>query len=204
MGRATIMKKYVFLPFAPIWWGYQMAIKATVAALGLVVVPFMYRWRKYENIPSVFRPWQNPEDWRGGVAGNEDSLPYWWKTREGKGFWSFYKYHAIRNPADGLRNYKWLNLKINPDKVYYVTDQLRKHYEPWAADASKLQWYICWQNVWLGVKVQWIRKKTYTEFKLGTRVEPWDSVEGPDPKGSRAKHGASFASKFILNRRWKD
>ena len=196
--------KYFFLPFAPIWWGYQMAIKATVAALGLLVVPFMYRWRNEKEIPSIFRPWQNPEDWVGGTVGNAGSLPEWWKTREGDGRWSFYKYHAIRNPADGLRNYKWLNLQINPDKVYYLTDKLRQHYEPWSPRASKFQWYICWQNVWCGVKVQWIREKTYTEFKLGTRVVPWDAVEGPDPNGSRALHGASFASKFIPNRRWKE
>lgn len=206
------MKKWIWitlgLPSMLILWALQITLKAVVAFLGLFVVPFMYRYKDTHMrwVPSIFRPWLNPEDWTGGIAGNVGSIPDWWRTRMGDGKWSFYKYHAIRNPADGLRNYKWLNLQINPDKIYYVTDKPRQFYEPWyraAGDERKrVQWYLCWQNVWLGLKVQWIRQETYTEFKLGFRIEPWDTQGGLDPSGSRAIHGASFASKFILNRKY--
>ena len=196
----------LWLPFAPIWWFYQLLIKIPTAFLGLFVVPLLYKYRHLDikDTPAWARPWINPEDWTGGVKNYYGSLPTWWTKDNGSDLKSFWRYHAIRNPADGLRNYKWLNLRINPEKVYYWTDKPRKHYEPWFnADGDKVprvQWYICGQNVWVGVKLQWIREKTYSEFKFGTRIEPWDAINGPDPKGSRAIHGASFASKLILRR----
>ena len=188
-------------------WGVSLGIKAVTAALGLLTVPLMYRYRytDFDDVPSIFRPWLNPEDWQDGILQYDGSLPDWWIQREGDGFWQFYKYHAIRNPADGLRNYELLNCRINPDRIEFVTDKFRKFYEPWwhavGDEVPRVQWYICWQGVWAGVKLQWIRKKTYTEFKLGFRIEPNDSVDGPDPDGSRAIHGASFASKLILSRK---
>ena len=196
------------LPSMLIWWGVQVAIKIPTALLGLVVVPFMYRYRNTDMrwVPSYFRPWVNPEDWTGGIRGNVGSIPDWWRSGMGDGKWSFYKYHAIRNPADGLRNYKWLNLRINPDKVHYITDKYRQHYAPWyravGDERRRIQWYICWQTVWLSVLVQWIRDSHYTELYLGTRIEPGDAHGHLDPKGSRAINGASFASKLILNRKY--
>lgn len=197
----------IILPIGAILlWGMSFSIKAVTALLGALTVPLMYRYRytNLEKVPSIFLPWLNPEDWQNGTQQYDGSLPTWWIQRMGDGFWAFYKYHAIRNPADGLRNFKLLNCQINPDKIEFVTDKFRKFYEPWwrTVDDSvpRVQWYICWQGVWAGVKLQWIRKKTYTEFKLGFRIEPNDTVDGPDPNGSRALHGASFASKLILNR----
>lgn len=205
------LKVILALPGVLIWWAVQLSLKAVVAFLGLFVVPFMYRYRntKMMWVPSYFRPWLNPEDWTGGTRNNVGSIPDWWRQRMGDGKWSFYKYHAIRNPADGLRNYEWLNLRINPDRIWFKTDKFRQHYEPWYYaiddDVPRVQWYICGQNlVWVGIKVQWIRKTGYTEFKFGTRIEPWDTIAGPDPKGSRALHGASFASKLILNRKYDE
>lgn len=193
-------------PGAAMWWLWSFLIKGIVAALGLLVVPLTYRYRytPIKEVPGLLRPWLNPEDWYGGTQNYAGSVPQWWIDREGDTFWKFYKYHAIRNPADGLRNYEWLNLQINPDRIQYKTDKFRKYYEPWyTAEGDTIprkQWYLCWAGIWAGFKWQWIREKTYTEFKVGFRIEPNDAVEGPDPKGSRAKHGASFASKLILNR----
>ena len=125
------LKLIAWMPVAVVWWAVQMSIKAVVALLGLFVVPFMYRYRntKLMWVPWYFRPWLNPEDWTGGTQNNVGSIPDWWRKRMGDGKWSFYKYHAIRNPADGLRNFKWLNCQIEPDKicvVCVVIEQARK------------------------------------------------------------------------------
>lgn len=202
------MKKWIWvtlgLPSQLIFWGLQMAVKTVVAALGLVVVPFLYRyrWDDIKATPSWAKPWVNPEDWTGGRQGYAGSLPTWWTAGNGDGRYSFWKYHAVRNPADGLRNFPKWNLQINPDKVYYWTPEYFRFYEPWHIKKPGVYGYVCWQTVWLGVKVQWIRKETYSEFKLGFRVEPSDAHGHLDPNGSRAKDGASFASKLILNRDW--
>ena len=203
-----LLRLLVLPPVALSLWVGSMALKAVTALLGLLIAPVTYRYRytNIEAVPSIFLPWLNPEDWQNGTQQYDGSLPDWWIHRMGDGFWAFYKYHAIRNPADGLRNFKFLNCQIDPDRIEFVADKFRKYYEPWwrAVDdeSPRVQWYICWQGVWAGVKLQWIRKNTYTEFKLGFRIEPNDSVEGPDPNGSRALHGASFASKLILNREY--
>ena len=118
----------------------------------------------------------------------------------GDTFWAFYKYHAIRNPADGIRNFDWLNLDIEPDKVRYVTWNLQKFYEPWYIKEPGVYGYAAWQGVWLGIKVIWIRETSYSEIKFGFRVEPGDAHGNLDPNGSRAIDGGSFASKVILNR----
>ena len=199
------MKNLIWLPFAPIWWFYQLLLKIPTALLGLFVVPFLWRYRytQLDMLPFWAIPWANPEDWHGGTENYDGSLPHWWKIREGDGKWAFYKYHAIRNPADGLRNFEKLNLKINKDSVYYWTPTYYRHYEPWHVKKPALIGYVAGQNVWVGVKLQWIRSKTYSELKFGFRVEPADAHHELAPDSARRLLGASFASKLILNREWK-
>lgn len=198
--------RWLIFPWAwPLWWVIQAAIKIPTAVLGLAVTPLLYRYR-YRHIsqmPWWSKPWVNPEDWTGGTMDYTGSLPTWWiKRRGGETLWDFYKYHAIRNPADGLRNFEKLNLQINPEKIEFVGNNGTGRYDPWA-NGPGFYWYLCWQGIWAGFKVQWVREKTYTEFKIGSRIEPRDTTVGPDPDGSRVLHGASFASKFIPNREWK-
>lgn len=186
------------------WWAVQLAVKAPVALLGLAVVPLLYKHKNtpLDELPWWSTPWANPEDWTGGHKGYTDSLPDWWKTRMAgeNPRWAFYKYHAIRNPADGLRNYEWLNLKINEKKVYYWTPQYMDHYDPWYDRTPGVRGYVAGQNIWWGIKVQWIRKKSYSEFKWGFRVEPRDAHHPLDADSTRRVYGASMATKFILNR----
>ena len=197
--------KWLTMPIAwPLWWLIQIAVKLPTMVLGTLIVPILYRFRHTEikDMPWWSTPWVNPEDWAGGVLRNPESLPDWWTAKNGNGFWSFWKYHAIRNPADGLRNFwKW-NLHINPNMVEYWTPEYFKHYEPWWIKKPGVYGYIAWQGIWCGIKIQWIRKDTYTELKIGFRVEPRDAHFELDQHSARRLLGASFASKFIPAREW--
>lgn len=186
-----------------VWWAIQVAVKLPTVLLGFLMVALLYPFRdtNLEDMPWWSKPWVNPEDWTGGFLGNTSSIPGWWRVRMGRGFWSFYKYHAIRNPADGLRNFPKWNLRINKDMVHYWTPKYFEHYEPWHDRTPGWRGYAAWQSVWLGVKVQWIRENSYSEFKFGFRVEPRDAHHDLLDSSARKRFGASFATKLIPNRK---
>ena len=186
-----------------VWWIFNLVLKLLVLIPGYFVVPILWRYRHTHivDMPWWSMPWVNPEDWNGGFLGNIDSLPVWWKSREGNDFWAFYKYHARRNPADGLRNFKWLQLWIDKDKVYYWTPKYFNHYEVWYERTPGWRGYIAGQKFWVGIKIQWVRKKSYSEVKLGFRVEPADAKRELPDSSARKHLGASMASKIKWYRR---
>ena len=100
-------------------WILFIAIKLPTMLLGLLVVPLLYRYRHrpFHEVPKVFLPWLNPEDWNDGHRGTPESLPQWWMNQEGAGFKCWYDYHAKRNPAKGLRNFESIDLDFNPELV---------------------------------------------------------------------------------------
>jgi hypothetical protein len=192
------------LPLFIIVWALYVPLKLSILLLGLVVTPILYLYRKrsLDDVPGVFLPWQNPEDWNGGPEGTEHSLPQWWVEQEGVGFWSWYKYHAIRNPANGLRNIEFLDLDIKPDEIDFWTPKYLKYYEPWWTRKHhpelKNYGYVCWQGLRAGMKfVHLWNDKRHFVIKFGWRIEPRDKKEGPDPDGQRAIEGAGFASKLL-------
>lgn len=195
------------LPLWILYWLVQIAFKLPFAAAGLIVHRDMYydRYTPLDELPKWKKLFANPEDWTGGFLGYEGSLPDWWKKRmelAGKTqYQSYYHYHAIRNPADGLRNIKWLQLWIEQDKVKFYTPTYLRYYEPWFVDVPGVHWYIAWQGNYAGLKVLWIHKnRKYTEFKWGFRVEPRDALEGLKDTSARKALGASFASKLKWRR----
>jgi hypothetical protein len=197
------------LPFFIAAWILFVAIKLPTAILGFVVVPFMYSYNdvKYDSLPGWMRPWANPEDWLGGHATFEASLPKWWVDKKGTGFKSFYQYHAVRNPANGLRSYEWLDLDIDMAKVRYMTPRLLKFYAPWylrqeqGLSHVKTIGYICWQGFRAGVKVVHLwNEERHLVIKFGWRVEPRDASTPIDPNGLRVRD-SGFASKFLPYRR---
>ena len=193
--------RWLFLPWAwLLWWLiYIVLFKAPVYVLGYLMVAVVYRYRdtRLDELPFWAKLWANPEDWTGGTLNNPDSLPDWWKAREGNGFKAFYRYHAFRNGADGLRNFPKLNLQINKDRVEYWTPKYYKHYEAWYDQTPGLRGYICWQGIWMGLKVQYISEDWYAEIKWGWRVQPADAHHELLPDSSRRILGASFANKLI-------
>ena len=192
--------------FILLWLGFA-AIKLPTMFLGFIVTPilYLYRKREFDDVPKVFLPWQNPEDWNGGPEGTEDSLPQWWINSEGSTFSSWYHYHAIRNPANGLRNFEALDLDLKKEEIKYYTPHYLKYYEPWYTrkdpNLPKTYGYIAWQGFKAGMKFVHIwNEERHLVIKFGWRVEPRDAVEGIDPSGQRAIEGAGFASKFLFYR----
>lgn len=207
------------LYFIPIWVAF-MAFKLVVVVLGLPIVAYMWRHRRTHmdlllDEKPWLTPWLNPEDWTGGSqykkANVYESVPLWWIQREGSvkfGMW--WHYHAIRNPANGLRNFEWLDLDIIPELVKYKTPQYLRYYEPWfVRDPDKVDpeyaprayGYLAWQGFRAGAKwvYHWNDERHFV-LKIGWRVEPRDAYEEIDPDGIR-HDDAGFASKLLLYRR---
>jgi len=188
-------------------WCLHLVIKATLLVTGLVVVPFMYRYRDtdFRDLPWWTFLWKNPEDWKGGVLKYERSIPYWWIERmKSDGFWAFYKYHAIRNPADGIRNIKFLQLFHDPKRIGFVTNQYLTFYEPWyeETEIGKWYWHITWQGTRCFIKVmrRWNQER-YFVLNLGHGNEPRYAVTGK-VGGVTEQIGSSVKSKFLPYRKY--
>lgn len=188
-------------------WIGNIAIKLPTLFAGFImVIPlYFYRKRAFDEVPKIFLPWQNPEDWNDRIMGTENSIPQWWVNEMGTGFWSFYKYHAIRNPANGLRNFDFIDLDLKEGEIYYWTPTYYKHYAPWYVGKYNIKTcgYIAWQGWKAGVEIIHIwNDERYFVFKFGWRVCPRDAVEGYSETSHRWQHGAGFASKFLPYRKW--
>jgi hypothetical protein len=191
-------------------WGVMIAIKAPVALLGFLMVALLakHRYKAREDVPRIYTPWLNPEDWNDGPMGTSSSLPKWWVNREGDDFKAFYRYHAIRNPANGLRNFPSLlvNLKEGNEDIRFITPEYFDSYSPWWLAQNhptvKSAWYLCWKGWKLGFKyIRMWNPERHTVIKLGWRVEPMDKVIGPDKAGQKYGGGAGFATKVLLWRK---
>lgn len=161
------------------------------------------RWWVVKLLP-IYARWWHP-------ILNALNVADWWKSFEptdkkerGAKFGSYYKYHALRNPANGLRSYEWLDLDIEMDKVRYVTSGILYPYEPdvMRGRDSPLttSWYLCWQGLQAGFKLihLWSDKR-HLVIKLGWRVQPQDATT-PIPAGIRAED-AGFATKVLVYRK---
>ena len=181
----------------------MLAIKIPAALLGFIVIPLMhvYRHTKYDDLPWWTRPWANPEDWEGQVNSDQYSLPKWYVDSRGVGFKQFYQYHAIRNPANGLRSFELLDLDIVPALVKYKTNIVLKRYEPNALRSVKIKtaWYFAWQGYRSGLKIIHIwNDERHLVIKFGWRVEPKDATSEIVNIGTE---DASFAGKILPYRK---
>ena len=200
------------LPAFVLLWILFIAIKLPTAILGLLVTPLLYRYRStaYVRLPLWSRPWANPEDWLGGPNHYVDSLPRWWVESKGNTFKMWYLYHAIRNPANGLRSYELLDLTIVPEKVRFIRSKNFTEYRydlpaiRAALGLGKTVWYFAWQGLQAGFKIVHVWEDDvlgtprHMDIKFGWRVEPSDATNLTNNLGMR---DASFASKFLFYRR---
>ena len=170
------------------WWGGPEGTENSLPAWWLkkTYVPLQHKWRTVANwiLAKLDKPLLEVPTKAYGT------------TR-----WSFYKYHAIRNPANGLRTYEFLDLDIVPEKVEYIAYPTLKHYDPWytrryTPDVD-FYCYLTWQGLQSCFKLiyHWNDEK-HIEFKIGWRVNPGDRKGFMDPDGTR-KDGAGFATKFL-------
>lgn len=202
----------VRLPLFILVWLAVMAVKATVLILGFVMVALLYKYRSvpFDQVPKVFTPWKNPEDWVDGPMGGPESQPRWWiKRMGGTSFWSFYKYHAIRNPANGLRNYSMFVIDYkNATKYKYICSDYRSGWGVWewkhqTPEKPRTWWYVVWYRFQLGVEFKHIwNDERYFVFKFGWRITPTDVVDGLPDTSVRKKVGSGFASKFLPYREY--
>jgi hypothetical protein len=190
------------LPIFILMWILMIAIKIPTALFGLIAIVLMhpYRHTPYDDLPAWTRPWANPEDWEGQIYSDQYSLPKWWVKAHGIGFKQFYQYHAIRNPANGLRSYEWLDLDVDPKQVRYKTNIVMKRYEPTAIRKAKYKtaWYFAWQGYRAGFKLIHIwNAERHLVIKMGWRVDPADATQ----IANELKKDASFAGKILPYRK---
>jgi len=143
----------------------------------------------------------NPNDWKDGGHGFDKSLPPWWINLHGYGFWSFYRYHAIRNPANGLRAVEWLDLDIEREKARFVGDNYPKGgSEPayMREHGIKSVKYLAWQGVQAGFKyIRLWNDERHIVIKFGWRIEPRDALADAE----EYRRSAGFATKLIIYRK---
>lgn len=219
------MSIVIRLPMFVLMWAGFIAIKVPTALLGFVLVPFLYRYRLdwYESLPPWTRPWANPEDWYMARPANKpeyESLPWWWVKAHGTGFWSWYKYHAVRNPANGLRSFEWLDLDVDPARVDYRASVYLDSYEPGLVEAlgKRTAAYIAWQGIKAGIQIihvwpdlqrdidLWLlgtipAGPKYLVIKFGWRVHPCDK-ENPAMRDRALAEDSGFAGKVLPYRNW--
>ena len=152
----------------------MLLLKAAAKLVGLVVVPFTFPWRftAYWAVPAYYKPWINPEDWTGGWRNHPKDyqcIPKDLQPRY-KGFWGFYRYHALRNGASGLRNYKWFLRKLRPEQIDVM---------------SKGPWTFVWTR---SIGMVYFDKGP-VEAKFGWRLTPSDYI--PNPRSFRHKYGTT-------------
>lgn len=195
---------WIKLPVMILMWAGFTVIKLVTILSGAVMLLVLYRYRHtdYEELPFWSRPWSNPEDWQGQQGHYKDSLPRWWYLANGGGFKSFYQYHAIRNPANGLRSFELLDLDIVAEKVRFKTNKEFSHYEPKNLRdyGIKTAWYFAWQGFRAGFKIVHIwNDERHLVIKFGWRVEPIDAQD-IEKWFAVLKEDAGFASKFLFYR----
>jgi len=193
------------LPIFIVMWLMMICIKLPTALLGFVMIPLLYPYRNdhYDSLPWWTRPWANPEDWEGHGNGN-NSLPNWWVISRGNTFKNFYRYHAVRNPANGLRSYELLDLTIVPEKVRFIRSK-NFYISGDRYDISAIRmlgqstvWFIAWQGVQAGFEIIHIwNDERHLNIKFGWRIEPADATAEHSNIGLE---DASFASKFLFYR----
>lgn len=178
------------LPVQVSMWLLYLAIKIPVALSGSVMVAIIYFYRNtpYDRLPFWTKPWANPEDWMGRGNMIAGSLPKWWFIKEGSGFKSWYHYHAIRNPANGMRSYEFFDLTIDPNEMEFVRSSnfSERRYDVSAVRNAGLKyvWFYAWQGLQAGFEFIYIWHGAYTRTRkhinaVGKwwQVWKWEVVE---------------------------
>ena len=175
---------------------------------GLVVVPFLWKYRDIDykvmrdNHPRLL-PWINAEDWTGGIRGHQSGsncMPADLWDEMGDGRWGFYRYHALRNKAAGLRHMEKFVLRLSAAQIHYITPEECEWYQDWWLYKYKNPkpgntfWHLTWQRDCIGF--EYIRyfvrfgKFRWYRCKLGWRIGPGDR-HGYNPKSARWVLGAT-------------
>jgi hypothetical protein len=141
-------------------------------------------------------------------------VPFLWKYRNSDlafmqkfdGAFGFWRYHALRNGAKGLRLRPEFVLKLDAAKIGFVTNEIVPHYQDWWLWKNRFPnyggkwWHVTWQDNCYGFRyIKYFRfrgKLRYVESKLGWRIGPYDK-HGPIENSGRWAHGATPTLQII-------
>jgi len=195
------------LPVFIITWILFGLLKTVAIVLGLFIVPPLAIFHKYTTKSvwatinhsgkeilvwrgKIFWLWSNNED--GVVAGEEWlNMPTWFRII----YWS-----AIRNPANNLRFVPYLNVKIVPSKVQFMSSDFIKTLEGgivingnlYMLDEDRYRFTTLTAiGLYSNIRVQHKMFGKIWRFWIGWKIYPHDSL-GIAPSDYRAQ-GAGFA-----------
>lgn len=137
-------------------------------------------------------PWNNQEDGIAGASEFKDKA-MWFRII----YWS-----AVRNPVNNLRFVKYLNCKIEPNKVKFILSRVSDInnnvvVNPTLRDYDRddLRYTtLVWQGIYSNFRIQFKMFGKIWRFWIGWKIYPHDSL-GIGPNNYRAK-GAGFATQL--------
>lgn len=136
------------------------------AALGLLMVPLMLGLR---NRPAwLFRPWHDPTGvapwWSNYLAGNGNFI-----SRRFPNFW----WSAIRNPANGLRTYKWMSCDVDVTRLEWKDNDAPTNPGPLRRAGKRLGWFYAWQGPYSGLWLCFLwNKERHAKVRIGWKLVP--------------------------------
>ena len=191
------------------WQGLGYSAKTFVyKIIGWFIVPFLYKYRRVP-LETMMRehprlmPWVNPEDWTSGWRGfpaTYDCIPKDLQdTFSGRFGW--WRYHALRNGAKGLRLKPKYSLTLDADSIRTIVSTVTiQVYSDWwifkylTPRPGSVWWFAACQDGHYGFRrLRYFRafgKLRYMETKLGWRIFPTDK-NGPIKDSGRWRHGAT-------------
>lgn len=182
---------------------------------GWFVVPFLW---KYRNSDLAFMQQHhprlmfavNPEDWVGGWRGHKPGsggIPSdLWDKFPPESRLAFWRYHALRNAAKGLRVRDGFFLELDADKIGFSTNEVLKTYQDWwlfkyrVPESGSKWWHVTWQDGrigWRYIRYFGFRGELYyIHGKAGWRIGPYDK-DGPIAGSHRWNHGTTPTVQLI-------
>ena len=167
----------------------MFALRAVVVVLGLAMVPLMLR---FHGRPGwLFRPWKDPT----GQAP-------WWQKKASEGHWLMRRFpnfwwSAIRNPANGLRTYKWITCDTDVGLISWYSNDRPTNPGP-LRRVGRFGWFYAWQGAYSGLWVCIIWSETrHAKFRIGWKLIP----DEPIFKHEWGPERAGFASSILPYRK---
>jgi len=175
-------------------WPLYILIRIPLIILGLIITPINI-WYYEAKGKWLFWLWGNDEN------GLSDTF---YTDKYGHNFWTYYKWLALRNPANNMRFAKYLNCYL-PDVSEYGFygasnvwvkksegfDGKFKYSYMWAKEGSRYYTLFFMAFAWSNEK--------YFELKLGHKVYPEDCANKQTWNGLKFK-GFGFQLKPYRNR----
>jgi len=175
-----ILLGYVMIPIATLCRAYEMTEARPPGH------PKHYDGDKYNFTWKIMKPWDN---WSDGIA-NRNYFQY------DSFFWQVFRWSAVRNSANGLREMPLVSLKIKAFKVKYVGSlglpKVSDNIVTYPAYKGRFpHWYFCWHGPYTCFLWQFkLSENHMRRLWIGFKMKPQDLL-GLDKDDYRIR-GAAF------------